>query len=383
TMSPKTPEEREQMSHIPYASAIGSIMYAMLCTRPDVAHALSVTRKYQSNPGEEHWKAVKMILKYLRRTKDIFMVYGNGELKLEGFTDSGFQSDKDDYKSMSGYLFTLNRAAVSWKSSKQEMIADSATEAEYIAASDAAKEAIWIRNFIQGLDVRAHEVESCLIPITSVPSNYHTSQPAQTPIQYAQPISSMSPGFSSGNKKKGKKGNFGKCDNRPTGNQACPRCSKSHSGECLANQRTCFNCNRPGHYVNVCHEPNRQQQQQPLYPQQQQLPPSPPHHQQQQQPPLFQHRAGDQARVYTITHDEAARNTGTMSEMLSISNVPVFALCGTGATHPFFSSRCLEALSISTVSSCDPLEVSLASGEIIISDSLVRDLPVSIGGRVL
>ncbi|CAA0829982.1 Unknown protein, partial [Striga hermonthica] len=89
-MSPKTPEERERMSHIPYASAIGSIMYAMLCTRPDVAHALSVTSRYQSNPGEEHWKAVKMILKYLRRTKDIFMVYGNGELKLEGFTDSGF-----------------------------------------------------------------------------------------------------------------------------------------------------------------------------------------------------------------------------------------------------------------------------------------------------
>ncbi|CAA0811143.1 Unknown protein, partial [Striga hermonthica] len=88
TMSLKTPEERERMSYIPYASAIGSIMYAMLSTRPDVAYALSVTSRYQSNPGEEHWKAVKMILKYLRRTKDIFMVYVNGELKLEGFTDS-------------------------------------------------------------------------------------------------------------------------------------------------------------------------------------------------------------------------------------------------------------------------------------------------------
>ncbi|CAA0834177.1 cysteine-rich RLK (RECEPTOR-like protein kinase) 8, partial [Striga hermonthica] len=99
TMSPKTPEEREQMNNIPYASAIASIMYAMLCTRPEVAHALSVTSKYQSNPGEEHWKAVKMILKYLRRTKDIFIVYSKVELKLEGFTDSGFQSDKDDYKS--------------------------------------------------------------------------------------------------------------------------------------------------------------------------------------------------------------------------------------------------------------------------------------------
>ena len=112
-MSPKTPEEREKMARIPYASAIWSIMYAMLCTRPDIAHALSVTSRYQSNLGEERWKAVKMILKYLRRTKDIFLIYGNGELKLEGYTDSSFQSDIDDSKSMSRYIFTLNSGAVS------------------------------------------------------------------------------------------------------------------------------------------------------------------------------------------------------------------------------------------------------------------------------
>ncbi|CAA0821674.1 Unknown protein, partial [Striga hermonthica] len=94
-------------------------------------------------------------------------------------------------------------------------------------------------------------------------------------------------------------------------------------------------------------------------------------------------KTGGQARVYTITHDEAARNTGTMSGILSISNVLVFALCDTGATHSFISSRCLEALSISTVNSCDPLEVSLASGKIIISDSVVHNLPICIGGRVL
>ena len=64
-MSPKTPEERERMSKIPYASAIGSIIYAMLCTRPDVAYSISVTSRYQSNPGEDHQKAVKNILKYL------------------------------------------------------------------------------------------------------------------------------------------------------------------------------------------------------------------------------------------------------------------------------------------------------------------------------
>lgn len=152
-MSPNTPEERERMSKIPYASAIGSIMYAMLCTRPDVAHSISVTSRYQSNPGEDHWKAVKNILKYLRRTKDIFLVFGGSELKIEGYTDSSFQSESDDSTSMSGYVFTLNGGAISWKSSKQSTTADSTAEAEYIAASEAAKEAVWMRKFVSELGV--------------------------------------------------------------------------------------------------------------------------------------------------------------------------------------------------------------------------------------
>ena len=73
---PTTKDEREHMDKIPYASAIGSIMYAMLCTRPDVSYALSMTSRFQSDPGECHWIAVKNILKYLRRTKDIFLIYG-------------------------------------------------------------------------------------------------------------------------------------------------------------------------------------------------------------------------------------------------------------------------------------------------------------------
>ncbi len=71
---PSTAKEKNRMSRIPYASAIRSIMYAMLCTRPDVSYALSMASRYQSNPGEQHWVAVKNILKYLRRTKDMFLV---------------------------------------------------------------------------------------------------------------------------------------------------------------------------------------------------------------------------------------------------------------------------------------------------------------------
>ena len=147
---PTRKDERECMDKIPYASAIGFIMYAMLCTRPDVSCALSMTSRFQSDPGECHWIVVKNILKCLRRTKDIFLIYGGqeGELVISGYTDAGFQSDLDDFRSHSGFVFCFNVGAVSWGSSKQDTGADSTTEAEYIAASDAAKEAVWIKNFV-------------------------------------------------------------------------------------------------------------------------------------------------------------------------------------------------------------------------------------------
>jgi hypothetical protein len=101
SQSPSTPAEVERMKAIPYASAIGSIMYAMICTRPDVAYALSITSRYQQNPGETHWTAVKNILKYLRRTKVMFLVYGGveEELSVKCYTDASFQTDRDDSKS--------------------------------------------------------------------------------------------------------------------------------------------------------------------------------------------------------------------------------------------------------------------------------------------
>ncbi|KAJ9545199.1 hypothetical protein OSB04_024906 [Centaurea solstitialis] len=154
---PVSSKDQDKMKLIPYASAIGSIMYAMLCTRPDVAYSISVTSRYQQNPGEAHWVAVKNILKYMRRTKEMFLVFGGSEdeISVTGYTDASFQTDKDDFRSQSGYVFTLNGGAISWKSSKQDTIADSTTEAEYIAASDAAKEAVWLRSFIKDLRVVA------------------------------------------------------------------------------------------------------------------------------------------------------------------------------------------------------------------------------------
>ena len=102
-ISPKTPEEIEQMAKVPYASTIGSLMYAILCTRPDIAYAISVTSRFQSNLDLKHWIVVKVIFKYLRRTKDLILTYGGGDLQIDGFTDSDFQSDVDDRKSISGF----------------------------------------------------------------------------------------------------------------------------------------------------------------------------------------------------------------------------------------------------------------------------------------
>nr|GEY05728.1 retrotransposon protein, putative, Ty1-copia subclass [Tanacetum cinerariifolium] len=151
-----TPAEMKRMQNVSYASAVGSIMYAVRCTCPDVAFAENITSRFQQNPGDIHWTTVKNILKYLRNTKDMFLVYEGDlkrELRVSCYTDAGYLTDADDLKSQFGYVFVLNGGAVDWKSAKQSIFATSSAEAEYIAAFDASKEAVWVRKFISGLSV--------------------------------------------------------------------------------------------------------------------------------------------------------------------------------------------------------------------------------------
>nr|GFD03210.1 retrotransposon protein, putative, Ty1-copia subclass [Tanacetum cinerariifolium] len=146
-MCASSDEEKPYMKKVPYASAVGSIMYAVRCTRPDVKFAQNLVSRYQQNPGKLHWVAVKHILKYLRNTKDMFLVYeGNPDTELEvtGFCDASWQCDKDDMKSQTGYVFVVNGGAVDWKSKKKTTIAMHAMQSEYMAASEAAMEAVWI-----------------------------------------------------------------------------------------------------------------------------------------------------------------------------------------------------------------------------------------------
>ncbi|GJS14611.1 hypothetical protein Tco_0409083 [Tanacetum coccineum] len=117
-------------------------MYAVRCTRPDVAFAQNITSRYQQNPGELHWTTIKNILKYLRNTKVMFLVYRGDtkrELRVSCYTDTGYLTNADDLKSQTGYVFVLNGGAVDWKSTKQNIFAISSTDAEYIVAFDTSK----------------------------------------------------------------------------------------------------------------------------------------------------------------------------------------------------------------------------------------------------
>ena len=97
------------MKLIPYASVVGSLMYAQVCTRPDIAYVTSMLGRYQSNPSLDHWKAVKNVLRYLQGTKNHKLVYKRSDnLEVIGYSDSHFAKFKDDKKSTSGYIFMLS-----------------------------------------------------------------------------------------------------------------------------------------------------------------------------------------------------------------------------------------------------------------------------------
>lgn len=149
--SPKTEEERTQMAKVPYASAIGSLMYAMVCTRPDIAQAVGAVSRYMNNPGKTHWEAVKWILRYLRGTTDKALCFQGGDTTLTGYVDADLAGNIDVRKSTTGYVYTLGGTAVSWVSQLQKIVALSTTEAEYVAVTEASKEMVWLQSFLEEL----------------------------------------------------------------------------------------------------------------------------------------------------------------------------------------------------------------------------------------
>ncbi|CAA7041690.1 unnamed protein product [Microthlaspi erraticum] len=156
--STKEDEEGVDIEIVPYSSAVGSIMYAMVGTRPDVAYAIGLVSRFMSKPGAVHWEAVKWLLRYLRSSTDLNLVYTKGEnFRVQGYCDSDYAGDLDRRRSISGYVFTVGGNTVSWKSSLQSIAALSTTEAEYIALTKAVKEAIWIRGLLIDMGLKAEK----------------------------------------------------------------------------------------------------------------------------------------------------------------------------------------------------------------------------------
>ena len=110
----KFAEERDHMALVPYASAVGSLMYVMVYTRTDIAHAVGVVSRYMTNPGKEHWEAVKWLLRYLRGTSSTSLRFGKGKVTLHDFVDADLGGDVDSSKSTSGYIYTIGGTIVSW-----------------------------------------------------------------------------------------------------------------------------------------------------------------------------------------------------------------------------------------------------------------------------
>eukprot|EP00253_Pinus_taeda_P012544 PITA_12544 len=153
---PKTQEEEEDMSHVPYASAVGSLMYAIVCTRLDISHVVGVLSRFMSKPGKEHWTVVKQVFRYLHGTSDYGLCYQgrpglDRALDINGFVDVDRARDLDQRRSTSGYVFNLFGGAVSWMSKKQFVVALSTTEVEYMVATHSSNEVVWLQRWFSSM----------------------------------------------------------------------------------------------------------------------------------------------------------------------------------------------------------------------------------------
>ena len=182
-MSPADDVARQHMSSIPYRSAVGKLMYPMLCTRPDLAHAVRQASKFLESPGLEHWAHVKRMFRYIKGSVGRKLTYHGGEervLKLECYADADWANSVDDRKSVTAVLPFLCSAPVSWLSKGQATVALSSTEAEYMAVSEAVREVSWLRQLLSDLKCVQHE------PTVIWEDNLQTILLASDPLHHAR-----------------------------------------------------------------------------------------------------------------------------------------------------------------------------------------------------
>lgn len=143
----------EKSNNVPYREAVGSLVFLASVSRPDIAYAVNVVSRYLNNHNVEHWRAVKRIFSYLKGTAEYGIKYvgGGSKSELVGFSDADYAGDIETRRSTTGYVFCLTNGAVSWSSQRQKLVTLSTTEAEYVAASAAARESIWLRKLLSDI----------------------------------------------------------------------------------------------------------------------------------------------------------------------------------------------------------------------------------------
>ncbi len=134
-----------------YQSAVGSLIYAMLGTRPDLAFAVSVVSRYSSKPNDSHWQGVKRILRYIKGTLDLQLTFRGPLTALTRCPDADWAGDQDTRRSTSGFVFNLGSGAISWSSKREPTVAPSSCEAAYMGQTQAVKEAVWLKSLLDQL----------------------------------------------------------------------------------------------------------------------------------------------------------------------------------------------------------------------------------------
>ena len=147
----------ERNHHFPYGETVGKLMYAMVCTRPDIAFQVSTVARFVSQPAEDHVVAVKRIIRYLKGTRDASLVFGQGGLCLVSFADADYAADEETRRSVAGRIHILNSGPVSWSSRMMQVVALSTTEAEFMSMTEAAKDITWLRQLLDEIFSRQKE----------------------------------------------------------------------------------------------------------------------------------------------------------------------------------------------------------------------------------
>lgn len=158
---PKLKEEIEECSRIPFREAVGSLLFVATVTRPDILYAVNQASQFLTNWGQEHWTALKKIMRYLKKTVEYGITFSksNGNCKVIGYTDADYAGNVDTRKSTSGYIFLYNKSPITWSSQQQRVVALSTTEAEYIALALGTQEALWLRSVLSDLNDTDEAIE--------------------------------------------------------------------------------------------------------------------------------------------------------------------------------------------------------------------------------